>query len=65
MIRKGNNLSHIQQYACIDYRQHQNTRRHRPPGQPSRNAGQGKVIHTGVPMLAAQMHLMLAFMGAE
>ncbi|QSB03346.1 hypothetical protein JWZ98_10690 [Methylomonas sp. EFPC1] len=28
-------------------------------------SGQGKVIHTGVPMLAAQMHLMLAFMGAE
>ncbi|WP_020481691.1 shikimate dehydrogenase family protein [Methylomonas sp. MK1] len=28
-------------------------------------SGQGKVIHTGVPMLAAQMNLMLAFMGAE
>ncbi|OAI15337.1 MULTISPECIES: shikimate dehydrogenase family protein [Methylomonas] len=28
-------------------------------------SGQGKVIHTGVPMLAAQMHLMLAFMEAE
>lgn len=28
-------------------------------------SGQGKVVHTGVPMLAAQMNLMLAFMGAE
>ncbi|PPD31435.1 MAG: shikimate dehydrogenase [Methylomonas sp.] len=28
-------------------------------------ANQGKAIHTGVPMLAAQMNLMLAFMGAE
>ncbi|MCQ8118860.1 shikimate dehydrogenase family protein [Methylomonas rosea] len=26
---------------------------------------QGKVVHTGVPMLAAQMNFMLAFMGAE
>lgn len=28
-------------------------------------SAQGKVIHTGVPMLAAQINLMLAFMGAE
>ncbi|MDD1620134.1 MAG: shikimate dehydrogenase [Methylococcaceae bacterium] len=28
-------------------------------------ANQGKAIQTGVPMLAAQMNLMLAFMGAE
>ena len=31
---------------------------------PRYTGAQGRVVHTGVPMLTAQMELMLRFMGA-